>query len=66
MTSLAKMFELRNWYIQNSPHTIYSQKYTSEMAYLHNEMNYINSKQMLFRALLSGAVILGYAVFIMD
>jgi len=35
-SKVAHMFELRNWYIRNSPHGQYSEKYTNEMAYLHN------------------------------
>ena len=27
--NIATMFELRNWYIQNSPHSAYSDKYTN-------------------------------------
>ncbi len=27
--NVVKMFELRNWYIQNSPHSKYSEKYTN-------------------------------------
>ena len=41
-SNLVKMFELRNWYMQNSPHSSYNAKFTNEMAYLHNELNYIN------------------------
>ena len=36
------------------------------MAYLHNELNYLNSKQLLTRAGLTALIVLGYAVFIMD
>lgn len=36
------------------------------MAYLHNELNYINSKQLLTRTVLTGVVVLGYAMFIME
>lgn len=64
--NLVKMFELRNWYIQNSPHSTYASRYTNEMAYLHNELNYINSKQILTRTLLAGGIILGYAMFVME
>jgi len=60
------MFELRNWYMQNSPHSSYNLKFTNEMTYLHNELNYINSKQLLTRTVLTGVVVLGYAMFIME
>ena len=36
------------------------------MAYLHNELNYLNSKQILSRTLLTGIVVLGYAMFILE
>lgn len=60
------MFELRHWYIENSPHSSYSAKFTNEMAYLHNELNYLNSKQLLTRTLITATLVLGYAVFVMD
>ena len=60
------MFELRNWYIQNSPHSTHSAKYTNEMAILHNELNYINSKQILTRTVLTGVIVLGYVMFLYD
>lgn len=60
------MFELRNWYIENSPHSNYSTKYSNEMAYLHNELNYLNSKQLLYRTLITATIVLGYSVFVMD
>jgi len=36
------------------------------MAYLHNELNYMNSKQLLTRGVLTAVVILGYSMFIME
>lgn len=36
------------------------------MAYLHNELNYMNSKQLLTRGVLTAVVILGYSIFIME
>lgn len=36
------------------------------MAYLHNELNYLNSKQLLTRTLITATLVLGYAVFVMD
>ncbi len=36
------------------------------MAYLHNELNYLNSKQLLCRSLLVGVIVLGYGMFIME
>jgi hypothetical protein len=60
------MFELRSWYIQNSPHSSYNAKYSNDMAYLHNELNYLNSKQILNRTVLTAVVVLGYAMFVME
>lgn len=40
MNLLTAMFELRKWFVLNSPHKTYSEKYTNEMAHLHNELNY--------------------------
>lgn len=64
--NVVKMFELRNWYIQNSPHSSYGAKYTNEMAYLHNELNYLNSKQLLTRTVLVSAIVFVYSVFLME
>lgn len=36
------------------------------MSILHNEINYLNSKQILARALLTGFVVLGYIYFILE
>ena len=66
MYNLSRMYELRNWYVQNSPHSTYSEKYSHEMSVLHNEINYLNSKQLLTRLLLTGAVVLGYIFFILE
>ena len=60
------MFELRNWYLQNSPHSTYNEKYSHEMSILHNEINYLNSKQLLARGLFTGFVVLGYIFFILE
>ena len=60
------MFELRNWYIQNAPHSSHAAKYSNEMAILHNELNYINSKQILTRTLLTAVIVLGYGLFLME
>jgi hypothetical protein len=36
------------------------------MAYLHNELNYLNSKQLLSRSFLVAVIVLGYSVFLME
>lgn len=61
MNLLTAMFELRKWFLFNSPHKLYAEKYSNEMAYLHNELNYQHARLLLKR----GAVIFGliYAYF---
>jgi hypothetical protein len=43
------MFEVRKWYVLNTPYKYYGEKYTGEMAKLHGELNYLQSKQFLKR-----------------
>jgi len=38
------MFELRKWYVFNTPYKYHAEKYTNEMAHLHNEINYQASR----------------------
>lgn len=49
--NLVRMFELRDWFIQNSPSHRVSLKYSSEMADLHHELNYVTSRIALGRLL---------------
>lgn len=35
------------------------------MSVLHNEINYLNSNQILKRTLLTGIIVLGYAMYVM-
>jgi hypothetical protein len=61
MNLLAAQFELRKWFIFNSPHKHYSEHYTNDMAHLHNELNYLHARLLLKR----GALVFGllYAYF---
>ena len=36
MNQLTAMFELRKWFVTNTPHSFHAEKYTNEMAHLHN------------------------------
>lgn len=42
--NLIRMFELRDWFVQNSPNERIAFKYSSEMATLHHELNYVTSR----------------------
>lgn len=42
--NLIRMFELRDWFIQNTPNERTALKYSSEMATLHSELNYVTSR----------------------
>lgn len=61
MNLMTAMFELRKWFIFNTPHKFYAEKYTNEMAHLHNELNYQHARLLIKR----GAVVFGliYAYF---
>ena len=58
------MFEMRKWFVLNTPHKFYAEKYTNDMNNLHNEINYQQSRLMLKRAVLVFAIIYGYFWFI--
>jgi len=36
------MYDLRMWYIQNSPHDAQCITYVNDLERLHNELNYLN------------------------
>ena len=36
LNMLTAMYEIRKWFILNTPHKYYAEKYTNEMAHLHN------------------------------
>ena len=60
------MFELRKWFIFNTPHKHYAEKYTNEMAHLHNELNYQHSRQLTARGAVVFAAIFGYFWFLSE
>ena len=39
--NLVKMYDLRMWYIQNSPNDKQALTYVNELERLHNELNYL-------------------------
>jgi hypothetical protein len=61
---LTTMFELRKWFILNTPHKRYAEKVTNEMTNLHNEINYQQSQTMIRRGAISFALI--YLVLILS
>ncbi|KAL4482809.1 hypothetical protein ABPG72_022369 [Tetrahymena utriculariae] len=58
--NLTKAYDLRMWYISNSPHEAKNLEYVNELEALHNELNYQNSRQFLFRTV---SFLLGWALF---
>ncbi len=66
MNLTTAMFETRKWFVFNSPHKYYSEKYTNELALLHNELNYLHSKLLLKRGVLVFGVIFAYFWFISE
>jgi hypothetical protein len=57
--NLVKMFELKDWFIQNSPNYRTATKYTTQIAELHQELNYQTARIALSRIVLFlGAVVL--------
>lgn len=61
LNRLGAMFEIRKWFVLNTPHKFYAEKYTNDMNNLHNEINYHQSHLLLKR----GAIVFGliYAYF---
>lgn len=57
------MFNLRTWYIKNTPHKYYSEKYSHEMAILHNEINYKHSRLMLRNTMITAVFVFGFIMF---
>ena len=64
MNMLTAMFETRKWFVFNTPHKFYAEKYTNEMNHLHNELNYLHSRLLLRRGLLVFALIYSYFWFV--
>lgn len=60
MNLMAAMFEIRKWFIFNSPHKHYSERYTNDMAHLHNELNYQHARLLIRRGALIFALLYGY------
>lgn len=63
---LTAMFELRKWFVFNTPHKYYAEKYTNEMAHLHNELNYQQTRIMAWRGAIVFAAIYGYFWFVYE
>lgn len=64
MNMLTAMFEIRKWFIFNTPHKFYAEKYTNEMNNLHNELNYLHARLLMRRGFLVFALIYSYFWFI--
>jgi hypothetical protein len=60
MNLLTAMFEIRKWFIFNSPHKHFSERYTNEMAHLHNELNYQHARLLIKRGVLVFGLLYGY------
>jgi hypothetical protein len=63
---LANMFELRKWYVFNTPYKYYAEKYTNEMAHLHNEINYLAARELLKRTVLVFGLLYSYFWFVSE
>ena len=63
MNLLTAMFEIRKWFILNSPHKYYSERYTNDMAHLHNELNYQHARLLIRRGVLVFGLLYGYFWF---
>lgn len=60
MNLLTAMFEIRKWFIFNSPHKYHSERYTNEMAHLHNELNYQHARLLIRRGVFVFALLYSY------
>ncbi len=66
LDNISVMFELRSWFIRNSPHTYYSQKYSGDLARLHNEVNFLYSRDLMKKGALVIAAFWIYFLFIAE
>ena len=64
LNRLGAMFEMRKWFVLNTPHKFYAEKYTNDMNNLHNEINYQQAHLMLKRGALVFAIIYAHFWFI--
>eukprot|EP01017_Pseudomicrothorax_dubius_P025183 TRINITY_DN2690_c0_g1_i1.p1 TRINITY_DN2690_c0_g1~~TRINITY_DN2690_c0_g1_i1.p1 ORF type:complete len:172 (-),score=56.11 TRINITY_DN2690_c0_g1_i1:113-568(-) len=58
--NLVKMYDLRMWYIQNSPHDERCVKYVHDLERLHNELNYLNMRDYMKRFVLATILFYGF------
>lgn len=54
------MFNARQYYVNNTPYQVTSDKFTNDMAILHKELNFLNARLMMKRILLVYAILAGY------
>lgn len=66
MNLLTAMFEIRKWFIFNSPHRHISEKYTNEMAHLHNELNYQHARLLIRNGVLVFGTLYAYFWFVSE
>lgn len=57
--NLTRMFELRDWYVQNTKSERIANKYSEEMGTLHHELNYTTSRIALKRMAIFTLIWLG-------
>jgi hypothetical protein len=66
MNMITAMFEIRKWFVLNTPHKYHAEKFTNEMAHLHNELNYQHSRLLLRRGAIVFAALYAYFWFVME
>lgn len=66
MNMITAMFEIRKWFVFNTPHKYYAEKYTNEMTHLHNELNYQHSRLLMRNGALVFSALYVYFWFIME
>lgn len=60
---LVTMFNARQYYVNNTPYQVSSDKYTNDMAILHKELNFLNGRLMMQRILIVYGLIVGFVLF---
>lgn len=63
---LVEMYQARLYHSNNTPYQVTSDKYTNDMAILHKELNFLNSRLFMKRILLIYAILGVYFFFLFE
>lgn len=63
MDKLTSMFQVRRYYVNNTPYQLQSDKYTNDMAHLQKELNFLQSNLIAKRIGAIAALLFTYCFF---